>query len=187
MAVLLRVHLRHRLSVRFRARAYPGAGEADSPDRRDAREPAGVPPELVQGGRREARGRPARGPGLHRLRARERDDLPHLHGDGAGPVRRPVRLLPARAHTEGRAGGAEHPTQGRGRGGGAVTEAALRRSGPGELGLGAVLVAAAAGAWALTAGRMGGMGAGPGAELGGLGWVAGSSGVGVGAVGLPAA
>src|SRR5947209_3538150 len=101
MAVLLRVDLRHRLPVRFRARAYPGAGEADSPDRRDAREPAGVPPELVQGGRREARGRPARGPGLHRLRARERDDLPHLHGDGAGPVRRTVRLLPARAHTEG--------------------------------------------------------------------------------------
>src|SRR5881275_2002371 len=186
MAVLLRVDLRYRLPVRFRARAYPGAGEGDSPDRRDAREPAGVPPELVQGGRREARGWPARGPGLHRLRARERDDLPHLHGDGAGPVRRPVRLLPARAHTEGRAGGAEHPAQGRVRGGGAVTETALRRSGPGELRLGVVLVAAAAGAWALTAGRMGGMDAGPGADLGGLGWFAVSLVVMMAAMMLPA-
>jgi len=53
-----------------------------------------------------------------------------------------------------------------------VREAALRRSGSGELGLGAVLVAAAAGAWALTAGRMGAMDASPGAELGGLGWFA---------------
>jgi hypothetical protein len=47
-----------------------------------------------------------------------------------------------------------------------VTEAALRRSGRGELGLGAVLLAAAAGAWMLTAGRMGGVDASPGADLG---------------------
>jgi hypothetical protein len=47
-----------------------------------------------------------------------------------------------------------------------VTETALRRSGPGELRLGAALVAASAGAWALTAGRMGGMYAAPGADLG---------------------
>ena len=49
-----------------------------------------------------------------------------------------------------------------------MTETALRRSGPGELRLGAVSIAAAAGAWALTAARMGGMDAGPGADLGGL-------------------
>ena len=50
-----------------------------------------------------------------------------------------------------------------------MTETALRRSGPGELRLGAVLVAATARAWALTADRMHGMHAGPGADLGGLG------------------
>ncbi len=55
-----------------------------------------------------------------------------------------------------------------------MTETALRRSDPGELRLGLVLVAAAAAAWALTAGRMDGMDAGPGADLGGLGWFAAS-------------
>jgi predicted metal-binding membrane protein len=67
-----------------------------------------------------------------------------------------------------------------------VTEAALRRSGPGELRLGAALVAAAAGAWALTAARMGGMDAGPGADLGGLGWFAVSWVVMMAAMMLPA-
>jgi predicted metal-binding membrane protein len=67
-----------------------------------------------------------------------------------------------------------------------VTETALRRSGPGELRLGAVLVAAAAGAWALTAGRMDGMDAGPGADLGGLGWFAVSWVVMMAAMMLPA-
>ncbi len=67
-----------------------------------------------------------------------------------------------------------------------MTEAALRRSGPGELRLGAVLVAAAAGAWALTAARMGGMDAGPAGHLGGLGWFAASWVVMMAAMMLPA-
>jgi len=53
-----------------------------------------------------------------------------------------------------------------------VTEVSLRRSGSVELRFGAVLVTATAGAWALTAGRMGAMNAGPGADLGELGWFA---------------
>ena len=53
-----------------------------------------------------------------------------------------------------------------------MTATALRRSGRTELRLGAVLLALAAAAWALTADRMAGMDAGPGAELGGFGWFA---------------
>src|SRR3712207_7561550 len=55
---------------------------------------------LFRSGRRGAQGRPAREPELHRVRARERDDLPHVHGGGARPVRRPVPLLPAGAHAQ---------------------------------------------------------------------------------------
>jgi predicted metal-binding membrane protein len=46
------------------------------------------------------------------------------------------------------------------------------RSGPVEVGLVASLLVVAAGAWAVTGERMGGMDAGPGTELGGLGWFA---------------
>jgi hypothetical protein len=46
------------------------------------------------------------------------------------------------------------------------------RSGPVQVGLVASLLAVAAGAWALTGERMGEMDAGPGTELGGLGWFA---------------
>jgi predicted metal-binding membrane protein len=46
------------------------------------------------------------------------------------------------------------------------------RSGPVQVGLVASLLVAAAGAWAVTGDRMGGMDAGPGTELGGLGWFA---------------
>jgi predicted metal-binding membrane protein len=46
------------------------------------------------------------------------------------------------------------------------------RSGPVQLGLVASLLVVAAGAWAVTADRMGGMDAGPGTALGGLGWFA---------------
>jgi predicted metal-binding membrane protein len=53
-----------------------------------------------------------------------------------------------------------------------VTAAALRRPGGAELRIGAILLAVTAAAWALTADRMAGMDAGPGAELGGLGWFA---------------
>ena len=60
------------------------------------------PPEWLAGlgasGRSQARGRPAGGPELHRLRARERERLPHLHGDGTGSVCRALPLVPARAN-----------------------------------------------------------------------------------------
>ena len=46
------------------------------------------------------------------------------------------------------------------------------RSGPVEVGLVASLLVVAAGAWAVTGDRMGGMDAGPGTELGALGWFA---------------
>jgi predicted metal-binding membrane protein len=55
-------------------------------------------------------------------------------------------------------------------------EAALSRtpprSGPVQVGLVACLLVVAAGAWAVTGDRMDGMDAGPGTELGGLGWFA---------------
>ena len=44
------------------------------------------------------------------------------------------------------------------------------RSGPVQLGLIASLLVVATGAWAVTGDRMSGMDAGPGTELGGLGW-----------------
>ena len=50
---------------------------------------------------------------LHRLRAGRRHRLPHVHGDGARPVRRPVPLVPARPHAEAAAGGAAGLAQGR--------------------------------------------------------------------------
>jgi predicted metal-binding membrane protein len=53
-----------------------------------------------------------------------------------------------------------------------MTTATLRRSGSGQLGTVTVLLAAAAGAWVLTADRMAGMDEGPGGELGTLGWFA---------------
>lgn len=53
-----------------------------------------------------------------------------------------------------------------------MTPATVGRSGRAELRLGGVLLALTAAAWALTADRMAGMDAGPGAELGSLGWFA---------------
>jgi predicted metal-binding membrane protein len=53
-----------------------------------------------------------------------------------------------------------------------VTSMSLDRSRRTELELATVVVGVAAGAWALTANRMAGMNAAPGAELGGLGWFA---------------
>jgi hypothetical protein len=72
-----------------------------------------VTPGLVAAGRRGPQGRPAREPQLHRLRPRERDRLPHLHGGGTRPVRRPVPLLPARPHAKAAARGAPGLAQGR--------------------------------------------------------------------------
>jgi predicted metal-binding membrane protein len=46
------------------------------------------------------------------------------------------------------------------------------QSGPVQVGVVGSLLVVAAGAWAVTADRMGGMDAGPGTELGGLGWFA---------------
>jgi predicted metal-binding membrane protein len=53
-----------------------------------------------------------------------------------------------------------------------VTAALLRRSGRVELRLAAVVLTLAAAAWVLTAHRMAGMDAGPGTDLGGVGWFA---------------
>ena len=54
--------------------------------------------------------------------------------------------------------------------GAATLNCTQRRSGPVQVGVVASLLLVAAGAWALTAERMGGMDAGPGTELGSLGW-----------------
>jgi predicted metal-binding membrane protein len=53
-----------------------------------------------------------------------------------------------------------------------VTATALRRSGPAELRLAALVLGLAAAAWVLTVNRMAGMDAGPGTALGGVGWFA---------------
>ena len=50
---------------------------------------------------------------LDRLRSRKRDRVPHVHGEGARPVRRAVLQLPARTHAEAPASGASHLAQGR--------------------------------------------------------------------------
>src|SRR4029453_18646848 len=55
-------------------------------------------------GPRRAPGRSPRGARLDRLRARGRSRLPHLHRDGARPLRHPVLLLPARPYAEGNPG-----------------------------------------------------------------------------------
>ena len=100
LAVPLRLHLQHRLRLRLRPCADRGAGAADSRGQGDDRQPARLAPGVVTPDRRRAQGRAARGPELDRFRARERDRLPHLHGDGARPVRRAVLQLPARANAE---------------------------------------------------------------------------------------
>ena len=53
-----------------------------------------------------------------------------------------------------------------------MTATALRRSGPAELSLAALVLGLAAAAWVLTVNRMAGMDAGPGTALGGVGWFA---------------
>jgi Bacterial protein of unknown function (DUF899) len=56
------------------------------------------------------------GPERHRVRARERQRVPHLHGDGTRSVGRPLPLVPAPTNAEGRARGAPRLAQGRVRG-----------------------------------------------------------------------
>jgi predicted metal-binding membrane protein len=68
-----------------------------------------------------------------------------------------------------------------------MTVSALRRSGSTDRPLTAIVLAAAAAAWALTANRMGGMDAGPGTELGTVGWFGVSWFVMMAAMMLPAA
>ena len=58
------------------------------------RQPARLAPGMGRAGRGRAEGRAAGEPELDRLRARERNRLPHVHGLGARPVRRAVLQLP---------------------------------------------------------------------------------------------
>src|SRR5436309_14447660 len=68
---------------------------------------------MVTPDRGRAQGRAARGPELDRLRARERNRLPHLHGAGTRPVRGAVLQLPARANAEGPTRRAPYLAEGR--------------------------------------------------------------------------
>ena len=76
--------------------------QADPRGQADGREPARVA-RMVRPDRGRAEGRVAREPQLDRVRTRERHRLPHVHGDGARPVRGAVLQLPARANTAGAA------------------------------------------------------------------------------------
>src|SRR3954469_2712649 len=156
----------------LRARADTRAGAADPRGPGDARGPAQLASGVGRDGRRRAEGRPAREPELSRVRARERNRVPHLQRVGARSVRRAVSRVPAGAHAEGAAGRAPHLAQGRVPRDDAVstTAAARLRRADARPVVGALVLAA--GAWALTADRMAGMDGGPGAELGGLGWFA---------------
>src|SRR3989475_1526144 len=113
LGVPLRLHLQHRLRVRLRPCVDRGAGAADSRGQGDDRRPARLAPGVVTPDRGRAQGRAARRPGLDRLRARERDRLPQLHGDGTRPVRRAVLRLPARADAEGPTRRAPYLAEGR--------------------------------------------------------------------------
>ena len=77
------------------------------------------------------------GPGFIAFARDNGTDLLHLPGDGARPVRRPVLLVPARAHAQAAARGpGEHPAEGRVPGLGSVLCAHQRHRQP-ELGLSA--------------------------------------------------
>src|ERR687885_3044387 len=164
LAVPVRLHLRQRLRVRLRTRADQGAGTGDPRGEGAARRPARLAPGMVGPDRSRARGRAAGGSELDRLRARERHRLPHLHGDGARSVRRALLELPARANPEKAARRASRLAKGRV----PRLNALAARSRASIL-----LVAGAAAAWAVTVERMRGMDAGPGTDLGGLGWYLG--------------
>src|SRR6266550_4734320 len=113
LAVPLRLHLQHRFRLRLRPCDDRGAGAADSRSEGDDRRPTRLAPGMVAPGRSGAQGRAARGPELDRLRARGRNRLPHLHGDGARPVCRALLQLPARANAEGPPGRAPDLAEGR--------------------------------------------------------------------------
>src|SRR5215472_11386755 len=131
LAVPVRVDLRQRLPVRLRACSHRAAGRAGPRAPADGAEPAGLAPVLGRPGRRPAHGRPARESRLHRVRARERNRVPHLHGHRTRPVRRTLLQLPARPDAEAAAGRAAQLPQGRIPGlrpGGAFERVELRRA-----------------------------------------------------------
>src|SRR5919109_286762 len=162
LAVPLRLHLQQRLCVRLRPRADRGAGAAGPRGEGDARQPARLARGVVAPDRRRARRWAARGSELDRLRARERHRLPHVHGDGARPVRCALLQLPARTRPDSAAGRAPGLEEGRVP---RMTRSADRTT--------ILLLVGAALAWAVTVERMRGMDAGPGTDLGGLGWYLG--------------
>src|SRR5262245_56971603 len=118
---------------------------------------------VVAADRRRAQGRAAGGADLDRLHAGQRHRLPHLYGAGARSVRRAVLLVSARADSEARARRAARLAEGRVP---RLTVSGLSVSTRTTI----LLVAGAAAAWAVTVERMRGMDAGPGTDLGGLGW-----------------
>src|SRR5207249_5181008 len=113
LAVPLRLHLQHGLRLRLRPCVDRGAGAADPRGQGHDRQPARLARRVVTPDRGRAQGRAARGPELDRLRARERNRLSHLYGDGARPVRRAVLQLPARANAEGPTRRAPYLAEGR--------------------------------------------------------------------------
>ena len=88
LAVPVRLDLWDGVSLRLRARPHARAGERDPGGPGNARRSPRVAPRLEPTGRSQARGRPARKPELHRLRPRQRERVPHLHGVGARSIRR---------------------------------------------------------------------------------------------------
>src|SRR5919202_2755674 len=164
LAVPVRLHLRQRLRVRLRPRADQVAGTGDPRGEGAARRPARLAPGMVGPDRGGAERRAAGGSELDRLRARERHRLPHLHGDRARSVRRALLELPARANPEEAARRAPRLAEGRVP---RVNVLAARSR------TSILLVAGAAVAWAVSVERMRGMDAGPGTDLGGLGWYLG--------------
>src|SRR5688572_25110323 len=97
----------------LRARDDRGAGERDSRGEGDGRQPARVASGMGRAGRGGPQGRPPREPGLHRVRARQRNRLPHVHRDGARSVRAAAFRHAARADPEAAGWGAALVAQGR--------------------------------------------------------------------------
>src|SRR5688572_23730212 len=133
---------------------------------------------MGRAGRGGTQGRLARGPGLHRVRARERDRLPHVHSHGARSVRSASFQHDARADPEAPARGATLVAQGRVPGlNGVSSLRTVHAQRPDQLALLGGLLALAVVAWLVTGDRMGSMESTPGMALGGLGfyvtvWVA---------------
>src|SRR4051794_29834464 len=167
LGVPIRLDLQQRLRLRLRPRAAGAAGAADSGAQGDDRRPARLARGVVRPDRGRPRGRPAREPGVDRLRARERDRLPHVHRVGARPVRRAVLQLPARANAERAARRAAHPAEGRVP---ELTPTGLRRDGVASAGPASTkTVYAASGAGATSGGFSAVSLAGPGSHSSQLG------------------